>query len=523
MYQVILVEDEGLVLDAIAKNIQWEKLGYQLMAKCKNGLEAKAYLSDHPVDLVITDICMPLMDGIELCEYLHDTYPQTKILICSGYNEFEYAQKALKYNVEEYILKPFTSLEFSEILENTKKKIDCERQKEASFEKMNESLSMSQSIIKEKLLDQLMKGNYDPDIVEELKDMKVQLEADYFRVALIELDGEDKSHAPSVKAIALKIAGEYNRGEVFSGEQNRTYIIFRQCIDFMTDEKLKYICGKIRSQVMKDLNQELTIVIGNKVKLIKQLKASWKTTIQGLDYRYTLGTGKLICFQEVQEKARGIPSYESHLKEILSVIKLGSEQKLKTAMQEIQKNFEQSMLSKSELSLYLNQLAARVNTFIRASENNAKEVLLLDEDLSETIAKSTNLVSIMTYLTDYFILLLKQFDLEKDISGKKLAMCALDYIENHYADNRVGLNSVCQYLCISTSHFSKLFKQNTGQTFVEALTEKRMNKAKELLTHTDLKNYEIAKKTGFNDAHYFGIAFKKYTGKTPKAFAKGSR
>ena len=119
--------------------------------------------------------------------------------------------------------------------------------------------------------------------------------------------------------------------------------------------------------------------------------------------------------------------------------------------------------------------------------------------------------------------ILENFEMHKDSSGKKIALMALDYIENHYKDYNIGLNSVCTHLCISPSHFSKIFKTNTGETFVESLTKKRMLKAKELLENTALKNYEIADKVGFNDPHYFSISFKKATGMTPKEYAKERR
>ena len=108
-------------------------------------------------------------------------------------------------------------------------------------------------------------------------------------------------------------------------------------------------------------------------------------------------------------------------------------------------------------------------------------------------------------------------------SGQRQARLALDYIQKNYMDPDLSLNSICSYLNISTSYFSTIFKEMTGETFVESLTRIRMEKAKELLENTTLKNYEIAEKVGFSDPHYFGISFKKMTGKTPTEYAREKR
>ena len=112
---------------------------------------------------------------------------------------------------------------------------------------------------------------------------------------------------------------------------------------------------------------------------------------------------------------------------------------------------------------------------------------------------------------------------QRDSYGKKQAMKALEYIDQNYMNSDVTLNSVCSYLAMSTSYFSTLFKTHTGETFIEALTKKRMEKAKSLLENTSKRAYEVAEEVGFSDPHYFSVSFKKATGKTPTEYAKESR
>lgn len=105
MYRVLLVDDEVLVREAISENISWEELGYELAGSCQNGKEAMEFLEKNPVDVVLTDICMPYVDGMELSEFVYKNYKKTNIIIFSGFDDFEYAKKAIKFNVEEYLVR----------------------------------------------------------------------------------------------------------------------------------------------------------------------------------------------------------------------------------------------------------------------------------------------------------------------------------------------------------------------------------------------------------------------------------
>ena len=155
MYRVLLVDDEILVRDAIRKRIDWEGLGYELAGDCQNGKEAIEFVKEHPVDVVLTDICMPYVDGMELSHFLHDNYPEILIVIFSGFGEFEYAKKAIQYNVSEYLLKPVTAVELSEVLSNMRKKLESARKEEQKIKRLtkvskeyqkNEQMIRSQAI-----------------------------------------------------------------------------------------------------------------------------------------------------------------------------------------------------------------------------------------------------------------------------------------------------------------------------------------------------------------------------------------
>ena len=136
MYRILLVDDEILVRDAIKKNIDWAGLDCELTGICENAQQAAEFVKQHPVDIVLTDILMPYMDGMELSHFLHDHYPDVVIVIFSGFGEFEYAKKAIQYNVSEYLLKPVTAVELTEVLNRMKEKVDQRRQVKRMMENL---------------------------------------------------------------------------------------------------------------------------------------------------------------------------------------------------------------------------------------------------------------------------------------------------------------------------------------------------------------------------------------------------
>ena len=159
MYRILLVDDEILVRDAIRENIDWESMDCELVGDCENGQQAADFVKTHPVDIVLTDILMPYMDGMELSHFLHDNYPDIVIVIFSGFGEFEYAKKAIQYNVSEYMLKPVTAMELREVIKKMKEKVDQQRkekQKMESLTKTSQDYNKNALVIRSKAIEALV-------------------------------------------------------------------------------------------------------------------------------------------------------------------------------------------------------------------------------------------------------------------------------------------------------------------------------------------------------------------------------
>ena len=171
--------------------------------------------------------------------------------------------------------------------------------------------------------------------------------------------------------------------------------------------------------------------------------------------------------------------------------------------------------------MYLQQTIRTIYDVLREVKQEEDTDTGKKEEVLQRIANSNTFLEMQGEVQEYATLVLKLLADMKCSSRRRQASQALEYIKKNYADPELSLNSVCSYLNVSTSHFSTIFKEATGATFMEVVIGIRMEKAKELLSKTTLKNYEIAERVGFSDPHYFSVCFKKVTGKTPKTYAKG--
>ena len=192
MYKILLVDDEILVRDAIRENIDWKGMDCELVGDCENGQQAAEFVQNHEVDIVLTDICMPYMDGMELSHFLHDNYPDIIIVIFSGFGEFEYAKRAIQYNVSEYMLKPITAMELTKVIERMKEKADA-RQKEKNkiqiLMRDSQGYKKNANMIRSKTIEALVNCTRDvKESLEELDKMGIHMEASSYRVAVFDMD-----------------------------------------------------------------------------------------------------------------------------------------------------------------------------------------------------------------------------------------------------------------------------------------------------------------------------------------------
>ena len=538
MYKILLVDDEILVRDAIRENIDWGKLDCELIGDCENGKQAVEFVKTHEVDIVLTDILMPYMDGMELSHFLHDNYPDILIVIFSGFGEFEYAKKAIQYNVSEYMLKPVTAMELTKVIGNMKEKLDSrkkEQRKMESLTQVSQDYHKNANVIRSKALDCLVKCTRDVQVsLDELERMGITFQAASYRVAVFDIDtysdmyqmDMDKQQESALMAFVLfnvgdEIVVQEKAGVVYQEGNNRVCIIFAGNRTKEFSENIHRICHEIQKKVKEVIGLETSIGIGSWVRSPYELIYSYRLAAKAIDYRYLLGGNLLFDMEE--KKTDNSIFLINDLEILTESIKSGDRRLMEKTLGQIETEIKSALVEKSYACIYLQQVIRAIGNTCQSLSEEPEKIIAQREALLKAVTEQRMFSQAAALVEKYAQEVFDALQELNSSSGQRQGMLAMDYIQKNYMDPCLSLNSICSYLNISTSYFSTIFKEMTGETFIEVLTRVRMEKAKELLENTTMKNYEIAEKVGFSDPHYFGISFKKITGKTPTEYAREKR
>ena len=537
MYKVLLVDDETLIREAISENIQWEEMGFSFMGACENGKQAIEAIEKEQPDLLLTDINMPFVDGMELTKFVYENYPDTKVIIISGFDEFEYAKNAVKYQVLEYILKPITPMEFSETLLRVKKMFDERKENQRDMKKIRSAYVSNLPMVQGRYLHNLLNGTVDySKLQDKQEELRLNLDANCYNTALVEGDNlepftsqyanvKDELALFAIYNITAELIASENCGIAFQGIDEKTAILFMGDEEEMLKLKIKQILPKIHQAVEEFLQIQVTIAVGKTVSRLEELPDSFAKTKSALEYKFMLGGNQTIEaeeYEEIRNSAKHVDIFE-WASQIATTIRTNKIEEIAQRTEQFIEQVKTSYVNKNRSFVYVQNLVLSVINLLELPEELEEEIYGQERNFMKQIYECENLDEIELRLRGTFRYICNLMSNQRDSYGKRQAMMALEYIEKNYADSTVSLNSVCTALAMSTSYFSSIFKNYTGETFIESLTKKRMEKAKILLEQGNLKTYEIAEAVGYSDAHYFSVAFKKMVGKTPTEYAREVR
>jgi len=536
MYKVLLADDEVLIREAIRENIKWAELGYELIDVCENGKRAIESINQEKPDLIISDICMPYVDGLELARYVYENDPSIKVLIISGYDNFEYAKNAIKYNVMEYILKPITANELSKTLWAICEELNEKNQESRKVKRLIKEYEKSKIVLAEKYLNVLLrKSQEQTGIKDRLREYGISMEGEYFCVVQIwcrtsfdfkgflHLELQDELANFAILNVIREMLQDSRQAIIFQDGDNVGTIIFSGESIYQLEMAVGWRCKKIQSYITDTLAIETTVAIGTNVDSLHELTASYDSIRHVQKYEFSIGCNPMVFGKEFEEiKAEDNLDINLWGNRFITDIKLHHIQDLETDINDFFSCLRASYLSKSKIITSIQGVVIRIMLAIDGREPVNNEMAKKEKQVIEMLLDLANLEKAEkdfgTFVFDIAAILS-----EKNGGIHNKSMAALDYIDQNYHDPEISLQSVCSYMNMSISNFSLMFKQHTGETFIEALIKKRIQKARELLETTDLRVYEIAAEVGYTDPHYFSSTFKKIVGQTPKEYNKKRR
>lgn len=533
LYKLIVVDDEEEIRLGVIKKINWEECGFTVVGDAENGQDALEMAEKLRPDVIMTDIKMPFLDGLQLGEKIAEIMTSTKMIIFSGSDDLEYAHRAIKINVVEYVLKPINSLELIEVLKRLKDKLDKEYDEKRNKEILTNHYLESIPVIREQYLVGALEGRISK---EQWKEDEQKLGLDfierYLSVALINLDGDLENKEEELELLN-------DRGLVLISIKkivDETLDKYCNFISFPYSDKI-VVLGTFKEDkeimnFIKGLNEvckvfecifgtSISAGIGKIYKHISQIRFSYKTAQNALEYRPILGNGKVIYIDDVEpDNTIQLQFDELDESKLLNSIKLYSSTEIKEVIEGIFNKIEKYLVPINKYRIYIMEVMTSLLKLTQVYNLDISEIFGENFNCYSYLDKMDSILEIKEWFINKSIKLNELIKKERFNSSKILVEKAKEYIMENYDDSNLSVEKLCSKLHVSPTYFSTIFKKETDMAFVNYLTSVRLEEAIKLLNTTDDKTYIIAKKVGYLEANYFSYVFKKKFGISPSMYRK---
>lgn len=543
MLKIFLAEDEVVVRETIKRMIPWEELGFELVGEAADGEMALPLLIRQQPDLLITDIKMPFMDGLTLARLAKKEIPGLKVVILSGYDDFNYAKQAIGIGVEDYLLKPITKNALIERLSEIRSRYEHEKTQKEYYEKFQREMQAYEKNSSRDFFEALVGGSMDMmEVYKRAEKLGLDIVAEAYNVLIFTMNcDEDFSgqrdeysswEAESLELLENFFAGHssamlfrsniFSYGVLLKGQRETIEENTRVCVDGIR---------KILSR--QDGRREWFLAVGQSVERLSQIQKSYHTASRAFSQRY-LYDENILYYDEMETMEHPGGQAETEDNAYLQKVDVNAlnpailQKFLSNGLQEETENFVKDYFyaigqEPMESLVFRNYVILNVRfsviSFIKGLGCDTNE--MESADTEEVLAESgKNMESAIAYAKKMISQAIEIRDQNSGNKNRSILKTAVDFIDSHYMDEEISLNTVANVANVSSNHFSALFSQNMGQTFIEYLTTLRMNKAKELLRCTGMRSSEIAGEIGYKDAHYFSYLFKKTQGMTPSDYRK---
>jgi two-component system response regulator YesN len=517
VYSILIVDDEDVIRKGLEHVVVWGTLGYTVVGAVASGEEALRFIEKAPVDVILTDIRMPRISGIELARLVKINYPETRVVILSGFDHFSYAQNAIRYGVYHYLLKPCAEEEIIEVFTRLHKEIENLKERKVSVTKMNR-------IILQEELANLIAGKINQDEVKELYSWQQQVRYASVGALLLQL-------VPNEEIFQAALANQEFANPLFGLPLYDSFdsLLDREGLLVINLSQDRYLCfitcegpkaeiaiGQLFDELKLHLHKDMPLdIMGlyclytqgafwldpNLQKLVAQAPyLFWKSEpgslefipqdkLKAINHPYLLPIATALAKEIFKSKKTGFAPDSVPLAEMVSPV---------VWMQEYLTVLKETVELGGADSGPIETVGDAVLPMVRCCATHARTLnfaTALGELAYQTIVK------------------------HKNRCYSKNIRDALQLIEQRYQCN-VSLEELSRELGLTSTYLSKLFKREVGVNFKEYLLEKQISEAKRLLRETNGKIYEIAGAAGFSDQHYFSDVFKRYTTLTPLEYRK---
>lgn len=541
MLKIFLAEDEVIVRETIKRMIPWEDLGFELVGEAADGEMALPLLLRQKPDLLITDIKMPFMDGLTLAKVAKKEIPGLKVVILSGYDDFNYAKQAINIGVEDYLLKPITKNALIERLIEIRSRYEHEKTQKEYYEKFHREMQAYEKNSSRDFFEALVSGSMDMmEIYRRSEKLGLDIVAEAYNVLIFTMNCEEdfsgqREGYSEWEAESLELLEEF-----FS--ENTSAMLFR-CNIFSygvlikgqkeTIEENTRSCVSEIQRIFdrKEQKRQWFVAAGEPVERLSQIQKSYYSASRAFSQRYLYDENILYYDEMASMEKKNVTEDDSTYLQKVDVNALNPailQKFLSNGLLEETENFVKDYFyaigqEPLESLVFRNYVTLNVRFSVMSflKEIGCDTRTLEQEDTEDVLSESSkSLENAIAYAEKIISQAIALRDQNSGNKNRSILKTAVDFIDSHYMEEDMSLNKAANAANVSANHFSALFSQNMGQTFIEYLTNLRMNKAKEYLRCTSMRSSEIAGEIGYKDAHYFSYLFKKTQGMTPSDYRK---
>ena len=515
MYTVVVIDDEKRIREGIVKIINWDELKLNMIDTAENGEQGLELIKTKKPDIVITDITMPGMDGLTMIEHARQIGCESNFIILSGYNDFEYAKRAMEYGVNHYLLKPCNEKELSSALMAIVKKL-TQQQTTSQFQKfMQEKIELSKPAVRRQFLRDAVSAGLD-------------IEQEYEKYA----DILDISKTQRLRLLMFECKNGFNleklsalceMGEMFlTKTQTRLSAIIRDNAVLVVDDidydyALEQL-NKLKDQYTQMYNDDVTIVMSASG-VIFDIAKMYKSAQECMGKSFYLGveTSKILYTEDDASKQENVidPKYMNELFDsIVMAVRNGNTEKAKTFMKKVSDVLVKHSADKRDILLWYTELLIKINIVSHAEDEHI--ILKIIKELNYT----QSLKQMQDIMTSYII---RMCTANHDVitnKNKTLAENIRAYIDAEYTNEDLTVRMLGENVFFMTpDYISRIFRKAMGKSINTYIMEKRIETAVEMINSGKYKIYEIASRCGFgNNSQYFGQVFKKHMGVLPSDY-----
>lgn len=520
MYSVIVVDDERVIREGISQKINWQKLDLRLIDLAENGEDAYEKIKEKKPDIVITDVKMPGMSGLELIDKVSKNFKNIKFIILSGYDDFEFAKKAMKHGIKHYLLKPTDEDEITRVLKAIKKEINKEEEKQLFLDKMKDELFAMIPLVKEQFLrDRVLNKVYSDKELKYYKNL-FNINKDVL-VILFEFDEDYKIE--EIFALERIIKMHEDDFGFYMITFIRSFLLL--LVESKDHDEILDTINKIKKRYMNYYGKDITVAVSSS-RSFEKIHLLYQEAKEILNYKFYMGKGCIITIEDiaVDKHGRILEDLNFTIEQIVISTKCGNK---KAFEEDIEKFFEDLKTDKLEKEIVFTYSVDLLTSIIRNNidnikQNNKKDVNSYFRDLMNI--RSSNTINeikdkIKKIAADIIEINYMDFTHKKN----RLVQMIIQKVEENIGNENLNLKWLSNNMVFANvDYLSKIFKKEMGVNFCQYLIKERMEKAKKFLEDLDNdKIYEIASQVGFGDnSQYFSQVFKNYTGVSPSDYRK---